>query len=310
MSRLKIAASALAVAGLLFADLAAAQVQRTFVASYGNDANAATNCGFTNPCRGFTAAHAVTISGGEIVALDAAGYGAITITKSITITANPGFYAGISASSGNAVTIATGGVNVILRGLNINGIGAAHGVRMTSGSSLSIENCVISNFNNNGVYLTGTMDLRMSNSMVRGNNEGVWIEGGVTATIAGTTIRANIDSGLVVWFTGAAVTTTAAVSDSVISDNGNVGMVSNSIPATEVARTSITRSTIANNGAFGVYMCASGGTALASISYSLISGHTTAGLNNACGTIRSQGNNTLEQNSANTSGVITTFAGG
>src|SRR5450755_1642291 len=111
----------------LFATIAAMPaeaVQRVFVSSFGNDANTATNCGFTNPCRGFTAAMTVVDSGGEVVALDAAGYGAVTITKSVTIAANPGFYAGISASSGSAVTIATASVNVTLRGLNINSVGA------------------------------------------------------------------------------------------------------------------------------------------------------------------------------------------
>ena len=178
---------------------------------------------------------------------------------------------------------------------------------MTNGNRLSIENCVISNFDGVGVYLTGAMALRIANSMIRGNFEGVWIEGGVTATIAGTTIRDHPDSGLVVWYVGAAVTTTAVVTDSVFSDNG-AGIVSNGTPAGEVTRTSISRSTISNNSS-GVLMCASGGTALASISYSLISGNTGVGLYNACGTIRSQGNNTLEQNNANTSGAITTFAG-
>ena len=53
--------------------------------------------------------------GGEIVALDAAGYGAVNINKSVTIVANPGFYAGITASSGTAVTINTAAVNVTHR---------------------------------------------------------------------------------------------------------------------------------------------------------------------------------------------------
>jgi len=40
--------------------------------------------------------------GGEVIALDAAGYGAVTITKSVNIIANPGFYAGITASSAHS----------------------------------------------------------------------------------------------------------------------------------------------------------------------------------------------------------------
>src|SRR5450755_2284366 len=126
----------------LFATIAAVPaeaVQRVFVASFGNDANVATNCGFANPCRGFTAAMTVVDPGGEVVALDAAGYGAVTITKSVTLTANPGFYAGISTSTGNAITINTPSVKVILRRLNINGIGAFNGILMTNGASLTVE---------------------------------------------------------------------------------------------------------------------------------------------------------------------------
>jgi hypothetical protein len=49
--------------------LAAQAVQRSFVASFGSDANTATTCGFANPCRSFTAAQTVADAGGEIVAL-------------------------------------------------------------------------------------------------------------------------------------------------------------------------------------------------------------------------------------------------
>src|SRR5262249_55751047 len=111
--------------------------QRTFVASIGSDANTASNCGPTTPCRSFTAALSVTSNGGEIVALDAAGYGAVSIDRSVTITANPGYYAGIASASGSAVTISTASVKVVLRNLNIHGTGASIGIDMSAGSYLS-----------------------------------------------------------------------------------------------------------------------------------------------------------------------------
>jgi hypothetical protein len=52
--------------------------QRTFVASYGLDTNP---CTHDQPCRAFTAALAVTSAGGEVVALDSAGYGTATIAQ-------------------------------------------------------------------------------------------------------------------------------------------------------------------------------------------------------------------------------------
>ncbi|MEP7069273.1 MAG: right-handed parallel beta-helix repeat-containing protein, partial [Usitatibacter sp.] len=213
MRHLRHTAFAFALVGTLLCNPAEA-VQRAFVASFGNDANTATNCGFTNPCRGFTAALSVTDSGGEIVALDAAGYGAVTITKSVTLTSNPGFYAGIAAATGDAVTIATGSVNVTLRGLNINGVGATNGVVMTNGARLSIENCVISNFSGFGVTVNAGAVVRIVDSIIRDNvGRGVSLDGGATATISGSKFLGNGDRG--VWVRVNAVgTTTASISDS------------------------------------------------------------------------------------------------
>lgn len=73
-------------------------MQRSFVASYGNDANP---CSVTLPCRSFNAALAQTVAGGEVIALDSAGYGTMTITQSASVIAPAGVYAGISVFSGD-----------------------------------------------------------------------------------------------------------------------------------------------------------------------------------------------------------------
>jgi hypothetical protein len=62
---------------------AQAQLARTYVsAASGNDAN---DCNRLTPCRTFQAAHNATLANGEITVLDPGGYGAVTITKSISI---------------------------------------------------------------------------------------------------------------------------------------------------------------------------------------------------------------------------------
>ena len=99
--------------------LAAEAVQRTFVSVSGSDANVASNCSASSPCRGFSAALGVTDSGGEIIVQTSGGYGPVTIGKSVSIVAPEGIYAGISVFSGNGVTISAAGVNVILKGLTI-----------------------------------------------------------------------------------------------------------------------------------------------------------------------------------------------
>ncbi len=71
--------------------------QRTFVASSGADTN---SCAITQPCRSFASAIALTAAGGEVIVLDSAGYGPVTITQSVSIIAPPGVYAGISVLAG------------------------------------------------------------------------------------------------------------------------------------------------------------------------------------------------------------------
>ena len=55
--------------------------------------------------RQFNAAIAATTAGGEVVALDSAGYGPTTITGSIALIGAPGIHAGISVFSGVFVLI-------------------------------------------------------------------------------------------------------------------------------------------------------------------------------------------------------------
>jgi hypothetical protein len=299
------ALSALAAVAAIGA-LPAQAVQRTFVASYGNDANTATTCGFANPCRGFTAAHGVTDPNGEIIALDAAGYGAITITKSITITANPGFYAGISASTGSAVTIATAGVKVTLRGLNINGIGAADGVNMSNGARLSIENCVISNFTFSGVNVSTAASVRIVDSLIRDNNDGVYVAEGPSVAIFNSKILGAANAGIYVLGVVASTTTTVAVSDSLLSGS-NVAINAFGYVSSAIVRVSVTRSTLSNN-SYG--MVVDSGLAAGVIGNSMVTGNGIALSQSGTAVLKSLGNNILDQNDANSSGTITGVGGG
>ena len=154
-------------------------VQRTHVsAAFGNDANTATNCTAAAPCRFFAAAMSVTDNNGEVIVLDSGGYGAVTITKSLALIAPTGVYAGISVFPGaDGVTIATPGVNVVLRGLSINGQGGNNGINMTAGNKLTVENCVISNLAQNGINVNGTVTVRVTDTIVRDNSSvGIYLQ--------------------------------------------------------------------------------------------------------------------------------------
>ena len=88
----------------LVASAGSAQLNRTAVSVTGLDTNA---CTPALPCRTFAAAQMQTNAGGEIIALDSGGYGPITVTKSLSVIAAPGVYAGITAPYlGTAVNVA------------------------------------------------------------------------------------------------------------------------------------------------------------------------------------------------------------
>src|SRR5687767_10104176 len=112
-----------ALISILFSAVSShAITSRAFVSSTGNDANTATNCAQSAPCRTFASAITVVSSGGELIALDSSGYGPVTVTQSITIAAAPGQTAFIIVATGTTgITVNPGaGVVVTLRNLNIN----------------------------------------------------------------------------------------------------------------------------------------------------------------------------------------------
>jgi hypothetical protein len=290
----------------LAACLPAYAVQRAFVASSGSDANAASSCTFVNPCRTFAGAQPVVDPGGEIVTLDAAGYGPVTITKSISLVGNPGFFAGIAASAGNAVTIATAGINVTLRGLSINGVGGTHGVSVTAANRVSIENCVISNFTTNGVVVDSATEVRITDSLVRDNQRGVLLKGGAEAIIANTKILGNSVAGLMVNSGLASATTVATVSDAVLSGNDINVYAFETVPSA-LSRIAVNRSTI-SYGTFGVKSEFAGGPTVIAIAGSQVIANSTGFAQAGAGaTLESLGNNSVRMNGPD-SGTVTSIA--
>src|SRR5919197_6626359 len=93
----------------LWSGTAQAQASRTWVSGVGDDANP---CSRTAPCKTFAGAISKTAAGGEIDALDPAGYGVVTLTKSITIDGGGGVVAGILASGTQGVIVNAGSGDV------------------------------------------------------------------------------------------------------------------------------------------------------------------------------------------------------
>src|SRR6187402_3139871 len=106
-------------AGFACPEPASAQATRTWVSGIGDDANP---CSRTAPCKTFAGAISKTDARGEIDVLDPGGFGAITITKSITIdgTAGSGFGSILAAGTTGVIVNAGVGDIVTLRNLSIN----------------------------------------------------------------------------------------------------------------------------------------------------------------------------------------------
>src|ERR1700734_3060377 len=138
---------ALFVAGLAVAP-AHAQATRTWVSGVGDDANP---CSRTAPCKTFAGAISKTTAGGEIDTLDPGGFGALTITKAITLADEGVGEGGILVAGTNGFTVSAGtGDVVVIRGMQIDGgppgSNSPAGIRFNTGKALEVQNCAIRNF--------------------------------------------------------------------------------------------------------------------------------------------------------------------
>jgi hypothetical protein len=168
------------VATILVSSFAFSQNNRSAVSLTGSDA---ASCAVADPCRSFTAAIAATNDGGEVIALSSAGYGPFTVNQSVSIISPAGIHAALTATSGSAITINGSGINVVLRNLWINALGAVTGIDLMAAHQLHVEGCSISNFVR-AVYVETAADtyLSIEDSYIRMNNLGVYVlpTGGVT----------------------------------------------------------------------------------------------------------------------------------
>lgn len=270
--RVILAIAAVVCVTSLLATEAHAQATRTWVSGVGDDVNP---CSRTAPCKTFAGAISKTAAGGEISVLDPGGFGAVTITKSITINGD-GTLAGILASLTNGV-IVNAGVNdkVILRNISINGAGnGVNGIRYLAGAQLTVENVTIYGFQNTvnsrciDMSLAGTGELVVLNTTMTNcangirlattagvltasldrvqitnmNSIGLEVAAGTSfATVKRSTFSNNGTDGAKV----SASTGVISLEDSVLSLNGGVAVNA----AVSGARIRISNNTILNNGA-------------------------------------------------------------
>src|SRR5678816_3203634 len=141
-----------------FASIAQAQATRTWVSGVGDDVNP---CSRTAPCKTFAGAISKTAANGQINCLDPGGFGAVTITKSITI--NCQFEAGVLTNAGNGINVNVLATDVVvLKGLDINGLKTAgNGINFIGAGTLFVEDCEIYEFATDGIHAANTGNAKL-----------------------------------------------------------------------------------------------------------------------------------------------------
>ena len=279
------------IACLALGTIANAQATRTWVSGVGDDANP---CSRTAPCKTFAGAISKTAAGGEISVLDPGGFGAVTITKSITINGD-GTLAGILAASGSGIIVNAGANDVvIIRNISIAGANqGSNGIRYLAGRHLRVENCWIYGFTARGIDMvhsgTGAGELSVKNTSITNvGTVGIRVQatlGSPATSLNGVNIqRAQIGFDV--------INGTATISDSVLSHITNQAVV-----AEQTASINAVGCVLSNN---GTGVAALGNGSSVRISNCDIYNNAT-GINiGAGGTVASANNNRVFANGAST----------
>jgi hypothetical protein len=260
-----LSASAVVAALLAAAPARAAGLNRVWVSGHGTDA---AGCGApVDPCRSLQYAHDnVVAAGGEIDILDPAGYGSISITKSISIV-NQGGVAGVQqATAGQAaISINVGAAgSVTLRGLTIDGLGVAQdGIDVKEAGALTVDSCVVRHFTHDGLNLrqtSGTLLIAVVDTTASDNTaNGFDVSPSSQSVVHGFIDHANaIYNGangvnIVASNQSGDVRTAVTVSDSNLSDNTSSGAYIKSTAPLGSAAVAI-RNDKADDNAWGYYV--------------------------------------------------------
>lgn len=210
------------IIGFSFSIAVDAQATRTWVSGVGDDVNP---CSRTAPCKTFAGAISKTATNGEINCLDPAGYGAVTVTKSITIDCEDTQGSILSAGTNGVIVNITAAADTKkafkLRGVSINGAGTGiNGIRILAANSVTIEDGVIDGVTSHGISIEttsgtpkvsvdrmsirsttnngintfisgGTLNLAISNSQITSTATGINLSSNTKATLRSSTIANN-----------------------------------------------------------------------------------------------------------------------
>lgn len=290
----------LAILLITFTSGAYAQATRTWVSGVGDDANP---CSRTAPCKTFAGAISKTATGGEINVIDPGGFGAVTITKSITID-GAGTQASILAANVNGIIINGAGITVNLRNLSINGANftTGNGIRIIQAAAVNIENVTLANFAGTGLNGRGiTIETVTSGVRVNVLNSSIanMENHGIHAVPTGGSVQLVVDNVRIANGGGAGIdlreNTAATISRSALINHRNQAAVRLELTS---ATATISTSVLANNAA-GVTNVAAGGAPSVFLYGNTITRSTVSALQIQSGTMTSLGNNIIRGNAGN-----------
>jgi hypothetical protein len=274
-------------------------VANTYVSGVGADSGA---CQSNAPCLTFAYALSVTIAGGEINCLSRGGFGTVTITKSISIVCDS-FEAGVLAPGGDAVVVNVSPTDVVvLRGLDIEGLGAStNGISFIGGGALHVEKSIIHHFTGNGINFvpnTGAASLFVNDVYSRNNgSNGILVQpsgaASAKASIKQSQLFDNIAAGFRADGTGSSGGIVAAIADTVSSGNAGAGYTSFSQSGNAATKVTIFHSVSSNN---STGLNANGAAAILRVGLSVVSRNST-GVNITNGaTATTYSNNQIDDN--------------
>ena len=237
-----------------------------------------------------------TAAGGEISVLDPGGFGAVTITKSITINGD-GTLAGILHSATNGIIINAAGIKVNLRSLSLQGAGTTlgtNGIRILNASEVNIENCTIENVSGFGIEIapTAVCGVTIKRTTIRGCAGGAVVAQPNAATgVAVNISKSSLNDSLFGFRAGDNVK--AVLDDCVLAGNNNNGVTVNNSGGA-ATKVTVSRCTINDTGGFGVI--SSGATSTVFISNNVIFNNVTGVGTQTGGAMTSLGNNNIRGN--------------
>ena len=257
-----------ALAALLSASPAAAAPTKVWVSNAG--ANSAACGAIATPCLTFQQAHDNVAAGGEIGILTPGDYGALLISKAVSIINESSGEAGISGSANNNAIAVDAGVGSVvgLRGLTLDGRGVAtQGILIVTVSALHIQNCVIRNFESQSeswgilheafadsqIFLSDTI---IFNNGGNADTGGILLEPQGTSTVKLVLDRVHLENNVVgIRITGFPTIgdgARAVMRDSVVSGNASHGIQAFTSGNHGAAFITVERSLVTDNAGTGV----------------------------------------------------------